>query len=52
MELESVHHLHPGRLTREAASRLIAWACVSAMMVLGLGLLVAWMFMNTPPPQG
>jgi hypothetical protein len=52
IEMEGVHHLHPGRLTRDARNKLIVWAAIGALMVLGLGLLIAWMFMNTPPPQG
>lgn len=52
VELEGMHHLHPGRLTRDARNKLIAWAAIGALMVLGIGLLVLWMFAATPPPQG
>jgi hypothetical protein len=52
IDLEGIHHLHPGRLTPEVKYKLILWASMGALMVLGLGLLIVWMFMSTPPPHG
>jgi hypothetical protein len=52
IDLEGIHHLHPGRLTPDARNKLIIWASMGALMVLGLALLIIWMFLNTPPPQG
>jgi hypothetical protein len=52
IELEGMHHLHLGRLTPDARNKLIIWSAMGALMVLGLALLIIWMFVNTPPPQG
>lgn len=48
----AVHHQHAGELSPETKNQLIGWVVTSAIAVVGLGLFIAWMIMNTPPITG